>query len=324
MDNSNKSLVYNISLTLSEFDNFLLISHVRPDGDAVGSLLGLYHHLIEGGKKATPFLADPVPEIYNFLPGIENIQSTVEPSKFDAVIVMDTNGVDRLGLPLPIGEYSKLIVNIDHHPSNESFGTINWVNPQASSASEMVLDLIGAGERDLSPATATCLYAGIMTDTGRFQFSNTTGNTFRNCAVLADKGADIVDLAHKLYMNIPLPRIRLTGRCLAEAQIKGSVAWAVVTRDDMERYQARNEHLDGIVNQLSAAAGIEVAVLFHEMGDGLIKVSLRSRSRLDVNELAGHFGGGGHVNAAGLRIELPLSQAVDKVMQKVFAAAEMR
>lgn len=329
------NVIYNMAMAIREFDSFLILSHVRPDGDAIGSMLAFKHYLNQLGKDVRLYLADPVPQIYTFLPGADDITQDKPDGKYDVVISVDCNDEDRLGVGEPLLSFSKLVINVDHHPSNARFGALNCVKPEASSTAEIVMEIIesinqviedtseeGEESPGISKDVATCLYVGLMTDTGRFQFRNATEKAFQCAARLVSFGANVADISRRVYMNMPAPKVRLLGYALQNVKIDGALAYISIKVEQMEKYLARNEHVDGIVNQIAGIAGVEIAALLHELKSGSVKVSLRSRGKQDVNVIAGVFGGGGHAAAAGFSLDIPVEEAEEMVLKELKSRLE--
>jgi phosphoesterase RecJ-like protein len=285
---------------------FLVSSHERLDGDALGSALGMYHILRDLGKDVVVYNQDKTPDIYRFLPGTDIVVHTLDPlKKFDAAIILDCSEIDRVGnLANHISSAAGYIINIDHHISNDKFGDYFFVDPSASSTGEIVYRLLDALKTSLTEDIATNIYAAIMTDTGSFRYANTTSNTFKVAAKLVEKGADCRLISEHIYETKPLPQIKLLGMALdtLEFHDDGEIGSVVVTQKMMKDTGALIEHTEGIVDMVRSVKGIETAIFYCEMADNCFKVSLRSKRATDVARIAGEFGGGGHVNAAACRI----------------------
>jgi bifunctional oligoribonuclease and PAP phosphatase NrnA len=296
---------------------FLLTSHTRPDGDAVGSLLALWMALNAMGKQAEMQLFDPVPVIYGTLPAADQIRQFAGPLvgyEPDAVIFLECDSVGRSRLE---GLDNKFLINIDHHTSGTPFATVNWIDTKASAVAEMVYRLAVAAKVKVTPAMATCLYTALLSDTGSFCYEGTDANTFALAKDLAEMGAIPARIAEDLYFSNPLSKMRLLGAALTTLQRDGSVAWLWVTHNDMVRLGASDEDALGIVNYAIGIAGVEVAVFLRETADRRIRISLRSKSTVRVTHVAEQFGGGGHENASGCTLDGPIEAATDRILDAV-------
>lgn len=296
---------------------FLLTSHARPDGDAVGSLLALWMTLSAMGKHAEMQLFDPVPVIYGTLPAADQIRQFAgriigfEP---EVVIFLECDSVERSRLE---GLDDKFLINIDHHTSGTPFASVNWIDTRASAVAEMVYRLAVAAEVEVTPAMATCLYTALLSDTGSFCYEGTGANTFALAKDLVEIGATPARIAEDLYFSNPLTKMRLLGAALTTLQRDGRVAWLWVTHDDMVRLSASDEDALGIVNYAIGVAGVEIAVFLREMADRRIRVSLRSKSTVRVTHVAEQFGGGGHENASGCTLDGPIEAATERILAAV-------
>ncbi len=275
--------------------------HIRPDGDCVGSCMGLYLYL----KKALPqtevciFLEKPA-EIFHCIRDVEQIRSDFGPQeRFDVYFALDTNA-ERLGGAQEYYENAGKRINIDHHISNkEGGGDLNYIDPGASSTSELVYRLIG--EEGLDQNIAQALYIGIVHDTGVFQYSNTSPETHRAAAVLQSFGFDFSRLIEETFYEKSYLQTQILGRALLESVrfLDGKCVVSVISRKTMDFYGASPHDLEGIVSQLRNIAGVECAIFLYETAQHEYKVSLRSGGLVDVAAVASYFGGGGHVRAAG-------------------------
>jgi len=283
-------------------DDFAIVAHVRPDGDSLGSQLALLLVLEALGKQVAVISHDPIPSRYQALPGSDRVHVSTELDRqFGAVFVLECGTLDRPGIK-EIDE--QFIINIDHHHSTQPFGMINWVEPSACAVGEMIFRLAKALKVEISPAIATNVYVAVLTDTGSFQFDTTTADTFRLAAELSEKGADVTNLAMKIFYSNPIAKVRSMGVILNAMQLdeSGRIVWTALTQKDMNRHGCLDEDVEGLVNYPLTIEGVDVAVFFRELEDGSYRVSLRSKNSLDVSIIAGHFGGGGHRKAAGCRM----------------------
>jgi phosphoesterase RecJ-like protein len=293
--------------------NFLLSSHTRPDGDAIGSLLALAGILHSMGKSADVVMSDSVPVIYRPLPCADTIiHSSHVNGNYDAAILLECDSVQRTRLQ---GLDKYFLINIDHHVSAKRFAQVNWIDSSACACAEMVFRLGQAAQVNITPEIATCLYAAVLTDTGSFAFSNTNAHTFELARDLVKLGADPARIAQSIYFSQPTSKMRLLGAALSNLHRDGSIAWMTVTRDDMAESAARDEDSEGLVNYALGIAGVEVAIFFREIPDSRVRVSIRSKGAVNVSSLAQSFGGGGHECAGGFAVDGPLSAAVDRVLQ---------
>lgn len=296
---------------------FLLTSHARPDGDAVGSLLALWMALNAMGKQAEMQLFDPVPVIYGTLPAADQIRQFAGPMvgfKPEAVIFLECDSVERSRLE---GLDKKFLINIDHHSSGTLFADVNWIDTGASAVAELVYRLAVAAKINVTPAMATCLYTALLSDTGSFCYEGTGANTFALAKDLVEMGATPARIAEDLYFSNPLSKMRLLGAALMTLQRDGSVAWLWITHDDMVRLNANDEDALGIVNYAIGIAEVKVAVFLREMADRRIRVSLRSKSTIRVTHVAEQFGGGGHENASGCTLDGPIEAATERILDSV-------
>lgn len=287
-------------------DDFLVLSHVDPDGDALGSCLGLTWALHALGKRATIVSETPAPENLRFLPGFETIRLPSQATgPFGAVFVLDCSSLDRVGpgaaALVPPGAP---IACVDHHAGNDGFGDPRLVNLGACATAELVYDVLDAIGVPLTPEIASSLYAGIASDTGAFRYLNTTPRALRIAARLVERGADPAATAEALYARKSEASLRVLGLALAslESRAKGQVAALTISREMFDRARATPEDADGIVQYAKSLIGARVGILIQETAPGEVRVSFRSDGTVDVNRVAGRFGGGGHRNAAGARI----------------------
>ncbi len=296
-------------------ERFLLTSHARPDGDAVGSVLACAQILRSLGKQADVVLSDGIPHIYRPLPYANQVlQTKTVNGNYEAAIILECDSVERTRLE---GLGSKFLINIDHHRSGKAFGHINWIDPNACATAEMIYRLGREAGVEISSEIATCLYTAVMTDTGSFRFAGTTDRTFALAGELVRCGADPVRCAQDVYFSNPTSKMRLLGSALSTLKREGRVAWMHVTRAQIDYCGAFDEDAEGLVNYVISIAGVQVAVFFREMPDRRYRVSLRSKGAVDVAAIAESFGGGGHHNASGCSLDGPLSAATERVLAQV-------
>lgn len=299
-------------------ENFIVTSHVNPEGDALGSLLGLTLALRLAGKNVTACMEDKVPDLLKFLPGSDTLTGSLDgAASYDATFAVDCGQMDRLGAPLSRCAEIGTLINIDHHRTNDEFGDINIIEAEASSAGEMVYDLIKAAGLEMDKDIATCLYVAISTDTGSFRYSSSKPDTFRKAGELVALGADPWDVASHVYENHPETKLKLFSKVLGTLDVvqcdSFKVATMYVTLEMFESVGADKDLAEGFVNYARAVTGVEVGLLFRESEPGKYKVSMRSRGLIDVAEIAQRFGGGGHRNAAGFKINGELTEVRERL-----------
>ena len=290
---------------------FVLTSHARPDGDAVGSALACGEILRSMGKEADVVLRDGVPRIYQPLPFAEKVmQAERVNGDYEAAIVLECDSIQRTRLE---GLEQHFLINIDHHTSGRPFAQVNWIDPKAVATGEMVYKLARGAEVKITPEIATCIYTAVLTDTGSFMFEGTNEHTFELARELVLAGANPARCARNIYFGHSTAKMRLLGAALSNLHREGSVAWISVTRDQMEHTGAKEEDCEGLVNYALSIQDVEVAAFFRELPDGRYRVSLRSKGQLNVAAIAEQFGGGGHACASGCAIDGPLSVAVARI-----------
>ncbi len=300
---------------IEERDRFVLTSHARPDGDAVGSVLACWEILRSMGKDVEVILRDGVPRIYQPLPFADKVlQSDSVNGSYDAAIILECDSIQRTRLD---GLDGRFLINIDHHRSGRTFADVNWIDPKAVATAEMIYKLARAAGVEISPEIATCLYTAVLTDTGAFMYEGTSEHTFELARELALAGADPAHCARPIYFGHSTAKMRLLGSALSVLQREGPLAWIWVTQEQMERANAKEEDCEGLVNYALSIGDVEVAVFFRELPGGRFRVSLRSKGGLDVAQIAEEFGGGGHTCASGCSVDGPLHAAVESVLGKV-------
>jgi phosphoesterase RecJ-like protein len=293
-------------------NRFVLTSHARPDGDAIGSALACCQILRLLGKQADVVMHDPVPRIYQPLPFADRVVQTDRINgNYEAAIILECDSIQRTRLE---GLENQFLINIDHHTSGRQFAQVNWIDPQAIATAEMVYRLAREVDVKISPEIATCLYTALMTDTGSFMFKGTNERTFALAREMALAGADPFQCARNIYFAHSTEKMRLLGAALSNLHREGPLAWIWVTRDQMERSHAKEEDCEGIVNYALSIQDVEVAAFFRELPDGRYRVSLRSKGQLNVADIAERFGGGGHECASGCSMDGPLSMAVARML----------
>jgi phosphoesterase RecJ-like protein len=308
-------------------DRFILTAHEGPDGDALGSLLGMHHLLTQLGKDSLMFMAAkefPLPIEYRFLPLEEVFHEPPADMADRTVIFLDCGNIDRMPVDF-LTNGGNFIINIDHHHDNTRFGDVNLVDTDASSTAEIVYELGRRLGGHLTPEIASALYVGLVTDTGKFMYENTDAGTHRIAADLIDAGVEVDDTYRRLYEHVPLEKLRLVSRALngIERHCDDRLVLTYVTAADYEASGAGEEMTEGIIDHLRSVEGAKVAALVRDQGTrgrAARKVSLRSsEGDVDVSAIARSQGGGGHVRAAGFSTDLELEELIPFLCGEVSA-----
>jgi phosphoesterase RecJ-like protein len=300
--NTHRTIEEKIAAVIRRGHAFLVSSHKNPDGDSVGSSLALAAYLEKEGKDVLVFHEDPVPAPYRFMPGSERIRDRIpDESRFDVSFVVDCGSPQRVGHVFENFPFKGQLVIIDHHPPAAAAEGLRLVKTAAAATAELLYDVFRAYGAPLDARIATALYLALMTDTGSFRFSNTTSRALGVGAALLDAGADHGLLINGVYESFPPERYHLLGCVLPtlKLEMNGRIAHMTVTRAMYEQTGTSAEHTEGFVDFPRSIAGVEVAALIREVDVEEFRVSMRSRSRVNVGEVAASFGGGGHANAAG-------------------------
>lgn len=310
-----------IAAVVRENQKFLLTTHEGPDGDALGSLLGMQKLLESLGKDSVMFLAAkefPLPIEYRHFP-LEGVFHEPPADLRDRIVVfLDCGNIDRMPVDF-LKTGGKLLVNIDHHHDNTEFGDLNFVNAGASCTAEIIYELAMLLDVKISPAMARSLYIGIVTDTGKFMYEATDARTHEVAAALIEAGVDVNDVNRRLYESMPIEKLRLLSRALAKVELHcgGELILSYITEDDYREAGAGEEMTEGIIDHLRSVDGIKVAAVVRDQvsrGRAQRKVSLRAGDdHTDVSMLARRFGGGGHVRAAGCSTDLDIGALVDEI-----------
>lgn len=301
---------------LRDQDDYVLMTHENPDGDALGSMLGLSLALRQLGKKTTMYLPGPadIPHEFRFMPLEELVRGEPDDLLGRPLIAVDAANESRLGHDGRLLEKAPYVVNIDHHHDNSRFGKANLVVPDASSTSEVLRDVMQELGVQLTPEIAEALYVALVTDTGRFQYANTTPKTLRLAAELLEAGADAHRVFQEVYETIELSKLKLMARALEHAEVfeGGRLVIAFLERKDFEESNASPGASEGVIDSLRAVEGVEMSALIQEAPENdRRRVSLRaSRDRLDVSEIARANGGGGHRQAAGFGSKLQIPELI--------------
>jgi phosphoesterase RecJ-like protein len=297
---------------LRQGERFLVCSHSRPDGDAVGSILATGMLLEQMGKRADLVTADRIPAIYRGLPGAGEIRCVMRVhGPYDAVIILECDSLSRAKVR---GLEEFFLINIDHHVSGREFANLNWIDRQAVSVGELVYQLVKAAGATVTPEMAACLYATVLTDTGGFCYGTIGTSTFALAQDLVLAGADPIRIAKEVYFSTSTARMLLLGAALSNLKREGRLAWLWVTHQDIVRTCAAEEDCEGIVNYAVCIAGVEAAAFLRELPERRIRLSLRSKGTVNVAAIAERLGGGGHENAAGCTLEGPMNRAIEEIL----------
>ena len=303
-------------------DRFAITSHIRPDGDSLGSSLGLFWLLRALDKDVEVIMRDSAPHSYQKLPGADAIRVTPAVDRaYDGVFVIECSDIDRPGL---IDLEKQFVVNIDHHSTTELFGTVNWIDSTASAVGEMIYNLCKATGVRVTKEIAECVYTALLTDTGSFHYSNTTERTFKIASELVRTGVKPAKSAEAIFGSYHWSKIELLSQVLATARRdeSGHVAWMRQTMEMQERTRASDEDADGFVNYPLAVREIEATALFKECSPGVYRTSLRSKGDVNVAKIAELFGGGGHRNAAGCTLKGDWDEVEQQVVPLLRDAVE--
>jgi phosphoesterase RecJ-like protein len=300
-------------------ETIAVVGHIRPDGDCIGSQLGLSMALLNEGKKVSCWNQDAIPQKLRFL-DTRKLMRPPEPGRqFDCVIATDAASLERLGAVTECIKERKLFINIDHHKSNTRFADINWVSPEEPSTGELIFRLLKTANWPIVPAISDCLFTAVSTDTGSFQYPTTRPATYNVAGELVKRGADLAKICDEVYQSYPLSRVRLLKLLYNRFRLteENRIGYFWLKKEDFARTGADPSDAEGLIDHIRAIEPVVVACVFEQVEPDLVRVSLRSKDeRVDVNEIAKQFGGGGHKAAAGARVQgSPLS-----VQRRVVAA----
>lgn len=299
-----------VTKTVQNAAQILVVSHINPDGDAIGSTLAVHHIVQSFGIPVTLVNESPIPAKFAFLPGAEKIQSASHINEqFATVIAVDAADISRIGDCQQLFADDATIINIDHHGTNDHFGAINLIRPDAAATAELLYEWVQHSNISLTTDLSTVLYAGLLTDTGGFRYSNTSPDVLRIAAELIEHGAPSADLADRLLETISIDYVQQLKSALDTIQFAcdGKVAYLLSEAEDN----------DGLVNVARNIEGVDVGVLFRPRDQEHFKVSLRSRQLIDVSAIAQSLGGGGHIRAAGCTVKGSRNEVVNTVMEKL-------
>jgi bifunctional oligoribonuclease and PAP phosphatase NrnA len=313
--------------SLRECRTVCVVGHIRPDGDCVGSQLGLTLALRNEGKKVRCWNEDRIPEKYDFLDRDGIIQKPRRGLKFDCVIATDAASFERLGSVGRCVANRKLLINIDHHQSNTRYGDLNWVSAREPSTGELIFRLLKVAKWPITKRIADSLFTAVSTDTGSFQYATTRPGTYHVAGELVRRGADLAKICDEVYQSYPLSRVRLLRLFYSHFHLthEDQIAYVWLKKADFARSGAESDDTEGLIDHIRAIAPVVVACVFEEIEPELTRISLRSKSeKVNVNEIAAQFGGGGHSAAAGARIPgspLAVQRRVIAAVKKALDAA---
>ncbi|MBL0713372.1 MAG: bifunctional oligoribonuclease/PAP phosphatase NrnA [Desulfosarcina sp.] len=310
----------NLITHLKNSATLFAVTHVNPDGDALGALLAMGLALKANGRKITMFNESPIPAVYRFLPGIDQVEREVpSPFEYETVVVLDCGDLERVGRVAAQIRQNRRVINIDHHVTNTGFGHHQLIDPAASSSTEIVYRLLKQMEITIDSAVATSIYTGILTDTGSFRFANTNRQAFDICAEMVGYGVDPYAVAQHVYGTYSLGRIKLLNMALDSIEISpnGKLSLMTLTRAMFDETGTQPEDVDGMIHYAKRIEDVQVAALIMENTNGhttpakgpkRYHVSLRSDGTVDVARIAASFEGGGHFNAAGFGVDASLTE----------------
>lgn len=310
-----------IAAVLKDRDNYLLTGHAIPDGDCIGSLIGLYLALLSMGKNAVILLQDKVPDLYYYLYGSDKIISPGQiKGSFSNVIFLDSSDEQRVGTEvLECIKRRDFTINIDHHETNEFFGDMNYIDSGAAATGQIIFKLLREMNVEISLQMAEALYAAIIMDTGNFQYSNTSSETFQIAAELLECGVDLNRTRINLFESKQREEILLLKTALKYIDFSrdGRLAWMLLPYEEVKCIGALDIHPEGIIGYTRMIKGVEIGLLFREIKPGFVKIGFRSKKAVNVAEIAAHFGGGGHAQAAGARQEGTLAEVKNRVIRYI-------
>jgi len=313
--------------TIKESDSILIMAHKNPDGDAIGSVLGLGIALEVLGKKVTRFSQDPVPKVFDFLPNLPVIKNKIEPRRYDLIILLDCDNLNRTGIKdfsKVYESYGRLLI-IDHHPKSDTDGCkencLAVIDPSASSTAVMIYGLLKELKIEITKDIANCIFTGIFADTGSFQHSNTDEKTLKVAAELMKKGARAEKIAKHIFKNRTMPAIKLWGKALSRIETDKETGMAVsyLSKKDLEENDVSQEELSGLVSIINTISDAKFSLFLTEYGDKKLKGSLRSEEYkgIDVSRIAKSLGGGGHKLASGFEMNGEINESIKKITKMI-------
>lgn len=306
--------------------NILIISHLNPDGDTLGSMCAMYSALLDNYKKKPDMLLmSKLPDVYTFIPYIDLAKHISEydiSREYDLVINLDVASYDRMFESKVLFDKAKYTINIDHHITNEGYANMNMVVPEASSTGEVLLDIMESLNWKISLNTAKALYTAILTDTGSFKYNNTTPKALLAASKLADIGVVPSEIYKYCYESNTREHVQFQAHCISNAVFSkdNKIAYIIVYKKDMERYNVAEDCTEGLTEKLRAIKSVEIAFIVKQLSGSSSKISMRSES-VDISSLCAKFGGGGHKLAAGCLIKAPVEDAAKRVLEEVMSLA---
>jgi bifunctional oligoribonuclease and PAP phosphatase NrnA len=302
-------------------NNFVVMSHARPDGDALGCTIATTLCLRQLGKEVTAWNEDGVPDKFRYLPGAEIVnRPPAEAQRFDVAIVLDNAMKNRAGKAVQAVAHADLWINIDHHVTNEGYGDLQYIDATSPATGQILFELFRGQELPLTYAMADNLFVAISTDTGSFQYPNSTARTFEIGAELIRAGVNVGALSQKMYESYPRRRLELLSALLNVLRFTSQdrVASFALSAETARKLGIQPDDTEGLIDYIRSIEGVVAAAFFEEMGDGRVRVSLRSKSpKINVSKVCGRFGGGGHTLAAGARVSGSLAEVQEKVLQAI-------
>lgn len=301
---------------LAREDEFLLLAHLSPDGDTLGACLALCRALTRMGKKAVVTCHHPVPKVYRFLPGAQDVCLPSDAPAYRNVLAIDAADRERLGSALPLFDAARYTANVDHHRTNTRYARHNLVDDTVAATGELVYELIKALPVTVDEPTAQCLYTAIITDTGNFSYSNTIRSTFLMAAELMETGLNISRINTLVYRTQAFAKKKLEAAVIngMELYAGGRLGVATLSLEDMRRIGADEEDTEGVIDHIRDVETVQIAIFVRESVEGKSRANLRSKEGYDVAKLAARFGGGGHEHAAGASLDEPLAAACEKLV----------
>jgi len=302
-------------------DKFLIVTHVNPDGDAVGSLLGMYLALREMGKKTWPISDEKFPDLYDFLPGVDSLITDTHSPDIDPhwIIALDVASEPRISGNIERFRNKAVLINIDHHATNPLYGQFNLIDSKATSTAELVFRVLSQAGYKLSADVGKCLYTGILTDTGCFRFSGVNTDTLALASRLLESGFDSYEVTRSIYEEYPLSRLELERLLLNRIEIllNGKLVISTLHYQDFQKLGAPFSDGENLVDRLRESRGVEVGILMTQVSEDVCRVSFRSKGLVDIAKIAASFGGGGHRSAAGLRSLVPLAELKQQIVAAI-------
>jgi phosphoesterase RecJ-like protein len=324
---SHPQIIDRILAAIREAQTICVVGHIRPDGDCIGSQLALTLALRAEGKNVVCWNQDSVPQKYRFLDPNKDFEKPKSGAEFDLVIAADCASYERLGTVVDFIKARKQLINIDHHESNTRYGDVNWISPREPSTGELIHRLLKTARWPITKQMADCLFTAVSTDTGSFQYASTRPGTFHVGAELVTRGANLATICNEVYQSFPLSRVRLLKLLFNKFKLTHNdrIAYFWLKQADLARTGAETNDTEGLIDHIRAIEPVVVACIFEEVEPGVTRLSLRSKNKaVNVSDIAGQFGGGGHPAAAGARIEgrpMSIQRRVVAAIKKAINAA---